>query len=223
MATKEVIGKVTVLNVRASFLSIFEPYCQKDDDGKMTEKWKANFLVQKDAVKETMAKYNGKKMPLLEALRAAKKDVLTKKYGADEKAWPKYKPEKMYWRDGDLENWDGYENCWYISANAQLVDKPLSLTNRKNAEGNWMPAEPGGQGAPYSGCWVNGTIVLWAQDNDHGKRLNAQLKAIQFLRDGEAFGAAPVDPNEEFDDDDVGSEAGEDESFDGDDDASDMV
>jgi len=207
MASKEVVGKITVLGARASFLSVFEPNKQTDDEtGKVRENWKGNLLVQKDDLDTTMAKYNGAKMPLAKAMAAAKKDVLTKKYGADEKSWPKYKPEKKFWRDGDLENWDGYEGCWYISANAQLADRPLVLTNRKDADGKWIPAEPGGAAAPYAGCWVNATIVVWCQDNEHGKRLNCQLKALQFLKDGEAFGAAPVDAQEEFDDDDVGEE-----------------
>jgi hypothetical protein len=42
------------------------------------------------------------------------------------------------------------------------------------------------------------------QDNKHGKRANAMLKSVQFLRDGESFGAAPVNPDDEFDDDMVG-------------------
>ncbi len=212
-AKKEVIGKVTILGGRLSFASLFEPNRQTQDDGKVRETWKCNFLFQKDKLDTYQAVYKGKKMPLLAALKAAGREAKEKKWGPETK-WPKLKPDKIYWRDGDLEDWDGYAGCWYISANAQLQDRPSVVTNRKGADNKWIEAEPGGKNAPYSGCFVNGTIVLWCQDNEHGKRHNAQLKSVQFLRDGEAFGAAASDPNEDFDDDMVSSEGdfGDDES-----------
>ena len=42
-------------------------------------------------------------------------------------------------------------------------------------------------GRPYSGCYVNVSIDIWAQDNKFGKRVNAKLLAVQFHADGEAF------------------------------------
>jgi len=39
----------------------------------------------------------------------------------------------------------------------------------------------------YAGCFVNGIISLWAQDNQFGKRINAQLDGVQFVRDGDPF------------------------------------
>ena len=47
-------------------------------------------------------------------------------------------------------------------------------------------------GKPYSGCHVNVIIDVWAQDNQYGKKINAQLQGIQFLRDGEAFSGGGV-------------------------------
>jgi tripartite-type tricarboxylate transporter receptor subunit TctC len=40
---------------------------------------------------------------------------------------------------------------------------------------------------PFAGCYVNATIRLWAQDNQYGKRINAQLRAVQYVKDGAAF------------------------------------
>lgn len=208
--------KVVLINVRASFLSIYEPNVQTQDDGSKRETWKANGLIDKEAYDSgtAMAKYMGKMMPAKKALAAASAAAKEKKWG-DKSKWPKLKPEKVFIRDGDLEDWDGYEGNYYVSANAQLQDKPAVVTNRKNSKG-WIPAEPGGAGAPYSGCYINMTIVVWAQDNEHGKRVNAQLKALQFREDGEAFGAAPSDPNDDFDDDMVGEEGEmEDDDFGG--------
>jgi hypothetical protein len=54
-------------------------------------------------------------------------------------------------------------------------------------------------GVIYSGCYVNMQIALWAQQNNFGKRVNAQLRGIQFLRDGEAFSGGGVANPDEFD------------------------
>ena len=53
-------------------------------------------------------------------------------------------------------------------------------------------------GKPYAGCYINLSLRLWAQDNQYGKRINAQLRAVQFVKDGEAFGDKPADPKAEF-------------------------
>ena len=53
-------------------------------------------------------------------------------------------------------------------------------------------------GLVYSGCYVNARVELWVQDNANGKRINAKLLGIQFVRDGDAFGAgsAPAKPTD---------------------------
>ena len=51
----------------------------------------------------------------------------------------------------------------------------------------------------FSGCYVIATIKLWVQNNKWGKRVNAELRAVQFLRKGEAFGAGAIDITKEFD------------------------
>lgn len=202
---KEVIGKVTVLGQRLSFASLFEPNVQKQDDGTTRETWKTNLLIAKDTASEQVGVFKGKRMPLLDALKAASEEAKEKKWGPKAKQ-PKLKPDRVFLRDGDLEDWEGYADNFYISANASLSDRPSVITNRKDGNGNWIEAEPGGRGSPYSGCFVNAVLLIWCQDNEHGKRVNAQVKAVQFFKDGEAFGAAPVNPNEEFTDDMAGEE-----------------
>lgn len=51
----------------------------------------------------------------------------------------------------------------------------------------------------YAGCYVNAIINFWVQDNKFGKRINANLMGIQFVKDGEAFGPGNVDVTDEFD------------------------
>ena len=57
----------------------------------------------------------------------------------------------------------------------------------------------------YAGCYVNAVIELWFQNNGFGKRVNANLLGVQFLKDGEPFGdnaGASVDDFDAFGDDD---------------------
>lgn len=53
-------------------------------------------------------------------------------------------------------------------------------------------------GTVYPGCYVNATVQLWVQDNDYGKGVNAELRAVQFVKNGDSFGAAPVNAEDEF-------------------------
>lgn len=53
-------------------------------------------------------------------------------------------------------------------------------------------------GVVYAGCYVNATIRLWVQDNKFGKRVNAELRAVQYYGKGDAFGAGPVKAEDEF-------------------------
>lgn len=52
---------------------------------------------------------------------------------------------------------------------------------------------------PYAGCYVNATVRLFAYDHKTGgKGVSASLRAVQFVRDGESFGAGPVNAEDEF-------------------------
>jgi len=187
--TKKVMaGEVLLLNWRLSFADLYQPGkpMRDQETGEMREgKFKANFLQEKGTAN---FKSENKK------IQAASHATKVKKYGEDEKKWPKYKPEKVFMRDGDLEDWDGYEGCIYISASTD--EKPQLITRHKDSKGDWIEAKPG---QIYSGCYVNALIQLWCQDNVHGKRLNARLKVVQFHAKGEAFSSSgPVDVNEKF-------------------------
>lgn len=91
----------------------------------------------------------------------------------------------------EVKDYDGYEGMFYVScANTTrptVVDRDRTPLCEED-------------GKPYSGCYVNGTLTLWSQDNEYGQRVNANLRGVQFYKDGDAFGVKPVDADEEFDD-----------------------
>jgi len=104
----------------------------------------------------------------------------------------------------DKPKYGDYPGNLYIKASNKT--RPLVINNDKSP----LTAE---DGKPYSGCYVNATIEFWAQDNQFGKRINATLTGIQFLRDGEAFsGGRAASPDEFADlsglDDEPGTPAG---------------
>lgn len=54
-------------------------------------------------------------------------------------------------------------------------------------------------GKIYAGCYVNTTIRLYAYDHPKGgKGVSAGLRAVQFVKDGDSFGAGPVNAENEF-------------------------
>ncbi|MGV0954551.1 MAG: ssDNA-binding protein [Fluviibacter sp.] len=63
-------------------------------------------------------------------------------------------------------------------------------------------------GRPYSGCYANVWVDIWAQDNGFGQRINSTLGAVQFLSDGPAFGKGAPVSDDQFEDLTIG-EAGD--------------
>lgn len=91
---------------------------------------------------------------------------------------------------GDLKAYDGYKGMIAIATHNKV--RPTVVNRSRN------PVAEGENQAPYSGCYVIGTITLWVQNNEFGKRINANLRGVQFVKDGQAFGMQPVDADDEF-------------------------
>lgn len=164
MATNTIEGQITLTNVRLTFADIFKAKAVNDGEPRFS----ANFLLDKK--KDTaQIKKIGDEVRRLEA-----STFKGKKLPAD----------KVCLRDGDEKEYDGYAGMLFLSAANKR--RPTVVDRDKSP----LSAE---DGKPYSGCYVNAVVRLWAQDNQFGKRINASLEVVQFLKDGEPFGAAPVD------------------------------
>jgi hypothetical protein len=99
--------------------------------------------------------------------------------------------DKFCLKDGDHVEYDGYAGCMSVKAAANK--RPTVIDRDKTP----LMEE---DGKPYAGCYVNAVIDIWIQNNGYGKRANANLYGIQFVKDGEAFGSGPVDVSDDFDD-----------------------
>lgn len=176
-------------NVRLSYPNLFEPKAGPEGGD---PKYNAAFLMDKD-----------NNAPEIQAMRDGILTVAKATWGNDKVKWIEGKGLAVQKPDGKaaiiktcLRNGEekpdttGYENVMFFNAGNKMsipvVDKNPSIALTKH------------DGKPYAGCFVNVSIRLWAQDNQFGRRVNAQLQAVQFSAEGESFGDAPVNAETVF-------------------------
>jgi hypothetical protein len=144
---------------------------------------------------------------LVKDLDKAMLDVAVEKWGKDgQKVFDKLVKDKRvlllkedYCNAKTGDAYDGFEDMFSIGARSAVA--PLVIDRNK------APLTKD-SGRPYSGCYVNAQIEIWAQDNGYGRRINAQLKGVQFNRDGDSFGGgAPASADDFADLSDVGDDA----------------
>lgn len=168
--------RILIKDVRLTFPSLFHATAPKAGGAAA---FSASFLLTKDH----------KQLP---EIRAAFKKMADEKWGAKGAATLKTMEasDKLCLHNGDTKaEYEGYEGNLYISSRSKV--RPSVFDHQRN---ELMEED----GRPYSGCYVNASLEFWAQDNDYGKRINAQLRGVQFLRDGEAFagGSTPAGADE---------------------------
>lgn len=174
--TSEVIR---LQNVRLSFARLFKP--EPFEEGGV-KTFQATFLLDPSDEKQAAK---------IKEIISAGKALVAEAFG--KKATLKDLKGICFGKGDKLPTvYEGYEGMFYVrTAN---TTRP-AVANRKGEP----VAEEDGTEVPYSGCYVNGTLTLWIQNNKFGKRINANLRGVQFVRDGEAFGQAPISAEEEFD------------------------
>lgn len=192
-------------NVRGSFLKIGHPEPEEDDDGNPR-------LDQKGKQK---MRYSGAFM-LNKKTHVAAKDLCVEVMNRLLKANDaKVAADKKFIKNGDEETREEYEGHWIVNAGESRA--PSARTR----QGDVLRDADEIDDTFYSGCYLNVMIRPWffngkakGAKKDYPKRVSAGLTGVQFVRDGESFGASRVN-----DDDAWGSVEGEDrdEDLDGDD------
>ena len=167
--------KIKIQNARLSFPSLF----RKASFNGVETKYEATLLLNKQDHAEVIASIQ----------KAIKEKITVDLKGA------KLGADKLCLRDGDDVEYDGYAG--HMSLKASNKKRPTVIGRDKapvTEDDNII----------YGGCYVNAIITLWAQNNSYGKRVNAQLDGVQFVRDGEPFGdgGISVDQFDGFDDGD---------------------
>ena len=176
--TNQPTGRIMLRDVRLSFPNLFEPTTV---GGEGQPRYSAMLILTPDH-------------PQMAEIKAKMKAVAKEKWGA--KADATYvqleKTDKLALHDGDTKaQYDGVGGNFFISAAAQENARPTVI------DANKSPLTVR-DGKPYAGCYVNASLDLWPQDNKYGKRINAQLRGVQFLRDGDAFSAGRPADSDEF-------------------------
>ena len=170
--------KIKLNNVRLSFAQLFEA---KTVNGEGKPAFSASFLINP-------------KDPQVQMINDAIDAVAKEKWAGKAEANLKVMRtgDKVCLHNGDLKaNYDGFEGMLFVSARNAL--RPLVVDVDKSP----LTAQ---DGKPYSGCYVNASLELWAQDNNYGKRVNATLMGVQFFKDGESFSGGGVASEDDFDD-----------------------
>lgn len=178
---KQAENRLWIKDVRIAYAQgIFEARAQKQADGSMSKaKYGAAFIAPiahpcwKDianfVIKAAQAKWGEKSGDMLKMLKAG---------------------DKLPVHSGDAKATSaGYAGNLYLNAGNAV--RPLVLDANKTP----LAAT---DGKPYSGCYVNAFLEIWAQDNVHGKRINASLLGVQFVRDGERLAGGSVASADDF-------------------------
>lgn len=177
--------KIKLNNVRLSYPSLFEA---TDYEGDGVFKFRATFLIPKGS-------------PLDKEIQAAVATVAKEAWGEKYQSILdsiKHNPNKAGYRDGDTKpDSDGYAGNMFIVASNK--SRPLVIDKDKTP---LVAAD----GRPYSGCYVNATINIFAYENK-GKGISASLGGVQFFKDGDAFSGGGVATADEFDDISEGADA----------------
>ena len=180
---------IKLKNVRLSFPHLFKPKNFKRDQ---EPKFQATFLLDPTDPDHAAA--------IKEIKRQAKK-VLIEKFGE--------MPEKgdyklcfgMSDRHPKKKKYEGYEGTFFIATSNTIAPTLIDRRKQEVVEAD---------GVLYAGCYVNTNITLWPQDHpEGGKGVNANLRIVQFYKEGEAFGnqRATADEMDEVDIDDDDDEA----------------
>ena len=175
------MSKITLKNVRLSFPNLFK---KGSFNGQENGKFEATFLLPKSDKKT----YD----QIMKAIEECKTE---NKLG-------KVKEDNLFIKDGDEifeeKEYAGYNGHWAIkaanSSRIPVFDRDKSPIVEED-------------GKIYAGCYVNAIISPWGQNNSYGKRVNANLYGVQFVKDGEEFGGKSLATADDFDElDDLDSE-----------------
>lgn len=196
--------KIKIVGARLAFPVLFNP---EQFQGEGEEMYSCSLLVGPDRnVKVFVGEPRDgggvnytKKIGLADALEEVGKAKWKDK-------WPQVKKaseakDMNFLHDGDAKaNYAGFAGNYFVSCRSPAGARPKVVDER----GNPLTQR---DGRIYAGCYVVALIELWAQDNGFGKRINAQIRGVQFYRDGDAFSGAAPASDDEFDDVSEGADA----------------
>lgn len=181
-------GTIRIDWVRFSYPHLKKAHKKEGDQGE------AKFGLTSILYKATHAKAHALISKRIQQLLT---DNKVKKLGAD----------RLFLRDGDEGDRPEHEDAWTISAREArrppLRDRANTLVDPDEVEETFQP-----------GYWGTVLIRPWYQNNSFGKRVNAGLSSVQFVKKDETFGEGRLseedldDTFDSYDDEDDDGEDG---------------
>jgi hypothetical protein len=167
---------LSLKGVRLSFQSLF--------DTDQYDRYSATFIIDPVKNADVVKQLDAEIMRVATEKWGEKtKNILAKAHADDAVAF--VKSDKLN-KDGDV--YGGFEDMFWLAANNKTQPTIVDLDRTPLTRAS---------GRPYNGCYVVARVSIWAQDNKWGRRVNAELKGVQFYRDGDAFtGGRPADPDD---------------------------
>ena len=174
--------KIVLRNVRLSYEHIFTPSAFDDSQ---EAKYSATFIIPKEHNDLTAAR---------KAMLEAGKESFPADFKGNE--WPRGYTCSL--RDADVatdstgtilsEKNPAYKGCWIVEANSK--NRPIVINRNKSAITE-------ADGVIYSGCYVNASLNAAGYTYGKVKKgVKCYLNGVQFVADGERFGA---DVSDDFD------------------------
>jgi len=154
------MSEIMIQNARLSFPALYVPSAYPGSE----PKYNAVFMLHK----ETHA-------AVIKELAELDKKLADAKYG-------KTIPKKLFHslQDGDKEDREEYENHYILKAKNKR--RPIIVDRDKSP----LVEE---DGRPMGGDYVNGRVRLYAWNNDTFHGILCELQVVQFVKEGERFGA----------------------------------
>ena len=166
---------ITLKNVRLSFPDLFvaRPFQAGDEP-----RYKATFLIPKGD-------------PQIAVIKAAIAEAAEGKWGKKGAGILKaieHNPNKNCFQDGDNKEYDGYAGNMSVSAagvkRPAVIDRDTTTLSAAD-------------GKPYAGCYVNASVEFFGYETG-GNGVSANLRWVQFVKDGEGFGGGTPVSQDEF-------------------------
>lgn len=164
-------GCILIKNVRLSYPHLFKKWGMNEGDEK---KFSAKFLLDKTAHKAEI-------FALGQHLVKMQTEAFKGRIAND----------KLFLRDGNDSGKDDMKPYFVIAASESKAPDVINRDKSRINEDDDIV---------YAGCFVNLLFRPWVQNNKFGKRINANLLAVQFVKDGEPFSnVSRPDTDEAFD------------------------
>lgn len=175
------MSEIKILNARLSFPEIWKPKAVNEGD---TPRFSCSLLLTKED-----------QLDQIQMIKAAIWELAktSKEFGGEEMAKKLLKTHKLHvpLHDGEEKDYEGY--------GPEIMFMSCSTTKRPSVVDRDLTTLVESDGRPYAGCYVNAVVRLWPQVHPKGgKRINCELRGLQFVKDGDAFGAPPFKPEEAF-------------------------